>query len=194
MLQLHTHRSRAIWLSCLSTSLRTATACSIVAAATLFGPSFLRRHVTFPAFSYVTVVLIITGASLGDTLRGCWDAVCATLLTVVPAILGFWAIGTSRLTTALTSVLVGVAAFVVMLPDQKTHLVSKRIALGQIVIVYVVAYDMGAETDPVMHPVHVAASTALGVLACVVALVVPYPGLATWQVIRGINDPWLIAC
>ncbi|KAI3750037.1 hypothetical protein L2E82_20661 [Cichorium intybus] len=175
-------RSRSLWLSCLSTSFRTAIACSIVAAATLFGPSSLRRQVAFPAFSYVTVILIVTGASLGDTLRGCWDALCATVLTVIPAIVGLWAIGPSRLTTALTSVVVGMAAFVVMLPDHKTHLVSKRIALGQIVIIYVVAYDMGGQTDPVMHPVHVAASTAIGVLACVLALLLPYPSLATWQV------------
>ncbi|KAJ9565299.1 hypothetical protein OSB04_001265 [Centaurea solstitialis] len=171
-----------LWLSTLSAAFRTAFACSIVAAATLFGPAALRRQVAFPAFSYVTVVLIVTGAALGDTLRGCWDAVCATFLTVVPAVLGLWAIGPSRLTTALTAAVVGVAAFVVMLPDHKTHLVSKRIALGQIVIIYVVAYDKGGETDPVMHPVHVAASTAIGVLACVIALLLPYPGLATWQV------------
>lgn len=88
------------------------------------------------------------------------------------------------MTTALTAVVVGMAAFVVMLPDHKTHLVSKRIALGQIVIIYVVAYDKGGETDPVMHPVHVAASTAIGVLACVLALLLPYPGLATCQVIK----------
>ncbi|XP_076946488.1 uncharacterized protein LOC143618021 [Bidens hawaiensis] len=175
-------QSRSLWLSCLAASFRTATACAIVAAATLFDPSSLRRQVAFPAFSYVTVILIITGASLGDTLRGCWDAICATLLTVIPAILGLWAIGTGQLTTALTSVVVGIAAFVVMLPDHKTHLVSKRIALGQIVIIYVVAYDMGGETDPVMHPVHVAASTGVGVLACVIALLLPYPGLATCQV------------
>ncbi|KAI3732818.1 hypothetical protein L1987_64027 [Smallanthus sonchifolius] len=181
MLKLN-HQSRAIWLSCLAASLRTATACAIVAAVTLFGPAPFRRQVAFPAFSYVTVILIITGASLGDTLRGCWDAVCASVLTVIPAILGLWAIGRGQLTTALTSVVVGLAAFVVMLPDHKTHLVSKRIALGQIVIIYVVAYDMGGETDPVMHPVHVAASTAVGVVACVVALLIPYPGLATCQV------------
>ncbi|XP_024980917.1 uncharacterized protein LOC112517774 [Cynara cardunculus var. scolymus] len=171
-----------LWLSCLSASFRTALACAIVAAATLFGPSALRRQVAFPAFSYVTVILIVTGASLGDAFRGCWDAVCATFLTVIPAILGLWAIGPSRLTTALTSTVVAVAAFVVMLPDHRTHLVSKRIALGQIVIIYVVAYDMGGETDPVMHPVHVAASTAIGVLACVLALLLPYPSLATCQV------------
>ncbi|XP_023752997.1 uncharacterized protein LOC111901378 [Lactuca sativa] len=175
-------RSRSLWLSCLSASFRTAVACSIVAVATLFGPSSLRSQVAFPAFSYVTVILIVTGASLGDTLRGCWDALCATVLTVIPAIVGLWAIEPSRMTTALTAVVVGMAAFVVMLPDHKTHLVSKRIALGQIVIIYVVAYDKGGETDPVMHPVHVAASTAIGVLACVLALLLPYPGLATCQV------------
>ncbi|KVH94601.1 hypothetical protein Ccrd_003319 [Cynara cardunculus var. scolymus] len=173
-----------LWLSCLSASFRTALACAIVAAATLFGPSALRRQVAFPAFSYVTVILIVTGASLGDAFRGCWDAVCATFLTVIPAILGLWAIGPSRLTTALTSTVVAVAAFVVMLPDHRTHLVSKRIALGQIVIIYVVAYDMGGETDPVMHPVHVAASTAIGVLACVLALLLPYPSLATCQFLK----------
>ncbi|KAI3678349.1 hypothetical protein L6452_37637 [Arctium lappa] len=176
------HQLSPLWLSCLSASFRTAVACSIVAAATLFGPAALRRQVAFPAFSYVTVILIVTGAALGDTLRGCWDAVCATFLTVIPAILGLWAIGPSRLTTAVTSVVVGVAAFVVMVPDHRTHLVSKRIALGQIVIIYVVAYDMGGEADPVMHPVHVAASTAIGVLACVLALLLPYPSLATCQV------------
>ncbi|KAL8252877.1 hypothetical protein R6Q59_036570 [Mikania micrantha] len=175
-------QSRSLLLSCLAASLRTATACAIVAAATLFGPSYLRRQVAFPAFSYVTVILIITGASLGDTLRGCWDALCAIVLTIIPAILGLWVIGPSHLTTALTAVVVGMAAFVVMLPDHKTHIVSKRIALGQIVIIYVVAYDMGGETDPVMHPVHMAASTTLGVLACVIALLLPYPGLATCQV------------
>lgn len=177
-------QSRSLWLSCLSAAFRTASACSIVAVITFFGPASLRHQVAFPAFSYVTVILIITGASLGDTIRCCWDAICATLLTVIPAILGLWAIGPSRLTTALTSVLVGLAAFVVMLPDHKTYLVSKRIALGQIVIIYVVAYDMGGETDPVMHPVHVAVSTAIGVLACVLALLLPYPSLATCQVIN----------
>ncbi|GJR33348.1 hypothetical protein Tco_1109580 [Tanacetum coccineum] len=175
-------QSRALWLSGLSAAFRTATACCIVAVATLFGPEAFRRQVAFPAFSYVTVILIITGASLGDTFRGCWDALCATALTVIPAILGLAYLGPARLTTALTAVIVGMAAFVVMLPDQKTHLVSKRIALGQIVIIYVVAYDKGGETDPFMHPVHVAASTAVGVLACVVSLLLPYPGLATCQV------------
>ncbi|GKE81802.1 hypothetical protein Tco_1551802, partial [Tanacetum coccineum] len=174
-------QSRALWLSGLSAAFRTATACCIVTVATLFGPEAFRRQVAFPAFSYVTVILIITGASLGDTFRGCWDALCATALTVIPAILGLAYLGPARLTTALTAVIVGMAAFMVMLPDHKTHLVSKRIALGQIVIIYVVAYDKGGETDPVMHPVHVAASTAVGVLACVVSLLLPYPGLATCQ-------------
>ena len=69
-----------------------------------------------------------------------------------------------------------------VLPNGSTHLVAKRIALGQIVLIYVIGYINGAETDPVMHPLRVAASTALGVIACVLALLVPLPRLATSEV------------
>lgn len=78
-----------------------------------------------------------------------------------------------------------ISAFAVALPDS-TQL-CKRIALGQIVIVYVVGYIRGADTDAVMHPVHVAASTAVGVLACVLALLLPYPRLACYEV----SSSWL---
>lgn len=70
----------------------------------------------------------------------------------------------------------------VVLPGEATHLVSKRIALGQIVIVYVIAFINGGSTEAIMHPVHVAASTALGVLACVLAMLVPIPRLACREV------------
>ncbi|KAL3818294.1 hypothetical protein ACJIZ3_004199 [Penstemon smallii] len=38
-----------------------------------------------------------------------------------------------------------------------------------------------SRTDHIMHPVHVAASTAIGVVACVLALLLPYPSLAYYQ-------------
>lgn len=53
-------------------------------------------------------------------------------------------------------------------------------------LVYVVAYANGVRTDPIMHPISLAASTALGVLACVVALLLPYPRLASSQVIMSL--------
>ncbi|KAG8375145.1 hypothetical protein BUALT_Bualt10G0069900 [Buddleja alternifolia] len=170
-----------MWRRCLASAFRTALACTIVGGATLFGPEFITREVAFPAFSYVTVILIVTDATLGDTFRGCWLALYASLQGICPAILSLWLIGPARLTNSTTSALVAISAFVVALPEN-THLISKRIALGQIVIVYVIAFINGAETEPVMHPIHVAASTAVGVVACVLALLVPYPSLAYCEV------------
>lgn len=70
----------------------------------------------------------------------------------------------------------------VALPGEATHLVSKRIALAETVIVYVFAFINGGSTEAIMHPLHVAASTGVGVLACVLALLVPFPRLASQEV------------
>ncbi|XP_013634501.1 PREDICTED: uncharacterized protein LOC106340182 [Brassica oleracea var. oleracea] len=177
-----TERGRAMWHTSLASAFRTALACTIVGAATLYGPEWILRFVAFPAFSYVMVILIITDATLGDTLRGCWLALYATCQSVAPAIITLRLIGLARLTAGTTALAAALAAFLVVLPNNLTHLVAKRIALGQIVLIYVIGYINGAETEPVMHPLRVAASTALGVIACVLALLVPFPRLATCEV------------
>ncbi|CAG7902467.1 unnamed protein product [Brassica rapa] len=183
-----TERGRAMWRTCLASAFRTALACTIVGAATLYGPEWILRFVAFPAFSYVTVILIITDATLGDTLRGCWLALYATCQSVAPAIITLRLIGPARLTAGTTALAAALAAFVVVLPNNLTHLVAKRIALGQIVLIYVIGYINGAETEPVMHPLRVAASTALGVIACVLALLVPFPRLATCEVKQSFKE------
>lgn len=180
--QYQTDHTRALWRSCLASAFRTALACSIVGCATLFGPSSFQRQVAYPAFSYVTVILVITDSTLGDTFRGCWDALQASFLAVCPAFLSLSFIGPSRLTASSTALAVALTAFVVVLP-QNTRLVSKRIALGQTVLVYVLAFINGPRAHPVMHPVHLLASTAVGVFASVFALLLPYPTLASYQVI-----------
>ncbi|CAI9755315.1 unnamed protein product [Fraxinus pennsylvanica] len=174
-------RSRAVWRSCLAAAFKTGLACTIVGCTTLYGPEAIRREIAFPAFSYVTVILIVTDATLGDTLRGCWLAFYASFQGVFPAILSLWLIGPSRLTTSTTAALVAVSACLVVLPEN-THLISKRIALGQIVIVYVIGFINGMHPEPIMHPIRVAASTALGVVACVLALLFPYRSLACHEV------------
>ncbi|KAK3206221.1 hypothetical protein Dsin_020267 [Dipteronia sinensis] len=175
------NRSQAVWLLCLASGFRAALACTIVGLLTLYGPPSLRRQVAFPAFSYVTVILIVTDATLGDTLHGCWLALYATVQTVGPAILSLWLIGPARFTSSTTALAVALAAYVVVLPEG-THLIAKRIALGQIVITYVIGFINGEHTEAVFHPMHVAASTAVGVLACVLALLLPYPRLACREV------------
>ncbi|EEF31018.1 conserved hypothetical protein [Ricinus communis] len=173
--------TRAAWRWCLATAFRTGLACTIVGCLTLYGPSFLHQQIAFPAFSYVTVILIVTDATFGDTLHGCWLALYATFQSLGPAMLSLWLIGPARFTSGTISLAVALGAFVVALPEG-THLIAKRIALGQIVIVYVIAFINGVHTQPIMHPLHVAASTAVGVLACMLALLLPYPRLACWEV------------
>ncbi|KAG8374318.1 hypothetical protein BUALT_Bualt11G0119200 [Buddleja alternifolia] len=176
-------RYRIIWCMRLHSALRTALACAIVGGATMYGPKFLVREIKFAAFSYLTAVLIVSDAALGDTLKGCWHALCATVQVVPVAMLARWLIAPEvgiRVGTAALAV--AVAAFVVALPEG-THMTAKRIAFGQIVLVCsdAVVSD-GGGSDGYMRPVYVAASTALGALASLLALMVPYPDLAYYKV------------
>ena len=179
------NRARVVWHTCLASAFRTALACTIVGITTLYGPASFQRQVAFPAFSYVTVILVVTDATLGDTLRCCWLALYASLYASVqsigPAMLSLWLIVPAKLTNGTTALAMALGGLVVVFPES-THLIAKRIALGQIVIVYVVGFINGDQTEPIMHPVHVAASTAVGVLACVLALLLPYPRLACSEV------------
>ncbi|XVF20087.1 hypothetical protein REPUB_Repub11eG0168200 [Reevesia pubescens] len=172
-----TNRARIVWRTCLASAFRTALACTIVGIITLYGPSSIRHQVAFPAFSFVTVILVVTDATLGDTLHCCWLALYASFQSLGPAMLSLWLIGPAKLTNGTTALAVALGGLVVVMPES-THLIAKRIALAQIVIVYVMGFINGGQTEPIMHPVHVAASTAVGVLACVLALLLPYPRLA----------------
>ncbi|GMI88945.1 hypothetical protein like AT2G28780 [Hibiscus trionum] len=170
-------RASALWRTVLSSSFRTALACSIIGVATLYGPASFQNQVAFPAFSFVTAILVVTDATLGDTLHGIWLAIYASIQSLGPAMLSLWLIGPAKLSNGTTALAVALAGMIVVLPES-THMTAKRIALGQIVIVYVIGFINGDQTQPIMHPVHVAASTAVGLLACVLALLLPYPRLA----------------
>ncbi|XP_030471918.2 uncharacterized protein LOC115689874 [Syzygium oleosum] len=175
-------QARALWRACLASALRTALACAVVACATLYGPPPLRRAASLPAFSYVTVILVVTDASLGDALRGCWLALCATAQSVGPAILSLRLIGPARLSGGTAALAVALASFVVALPGAATHGTAKRIALGQIVLLYVIGYIEKERIEAVTHPLHVAASTAVGALACPLALSLPFPRTAGHEI------------
>ncbi|KAK6140164.1 hypothetical protein DH2020_026162 [Rehmannia glutinosa] len=116
-----------------------------------------RRSIKIPAFSYVIVVLIVSDATLGDTPVWRFSA---------------WHGGHSG----------GHGRFLVVLPES-THLTAKRIALGQIALVCTEAVIARDDNKyGFMHPLHIGASTALGALACVLALLLPFPGLAHHKV------------
>ncbi|KAJ4840999.1 hypothetical protein Tsubulata_018691, partial [Turnera subulata] len=171
----------ALWLTRLGSALRTTLACTIVGCTTLYCPASLRHLLAYPAFSYVTTLLIVSDATLGGTLRGCCHALYASVQVIIPSMLILGVIGPARFTNGLAAVAVAVSAFLVALPES-TPLLAKRIAFGQIVIVYVGTVIHGAQTGVVMHPVHVASSTALGAFASVLAMLLPYPRLAYHEI------------
>ncbi|KAL5992010.1 hypothetical protein ACLOJK_012923 [Asimina triloba] len=180
-------RTLALWRSRLAAALRPALACALVACATLYGPHPLRRLLTFEAFSYVVAILVVSEATAGDALRGAVYGVYGSVQGVGPAILSLWAIGPARLSLATTTLSVSLSAFVVLLPGStKSNILAKRVALGQIVLVYVVAYIhmQVARTEAILHlqPVEVAVSTGVGLLASVLAMLLPYPRLGYYQI------------
>ncbi|KAL6519423.1 hypothetical protein OROGR_018743 [Orobanche gracilis] len=175
-------RARIMWCMRLRSALRTAFACTIVGCITLYGPKFIVDEIKFAAFSYLTVVLITSDATLGATLRGCWHAFFATVQVVPMAMLVRRIISPyGGVPVSAAAAAAAVASFVVALPDC-THSTSKRIAFGQIVLVCSDAVVIGDGSGGVMHPVYVAASTGLGALASLLALIIPYPGLACYEV------------
>ncbi|KAG5242943.1 FUSC domain-containing protein [Salix suchowensis] len=171
---------RAVWIERLSSALRTALACSVVGCTTLYGPAKLSHFLAYPVNTALSI-LIVSDATLGDTLRGCWHTLYATVQVMIPCILSLHLIGPARFGSGLAAVAVAITTFMVALPES-TPLMAKRIAFGQTVIVYVGAAIHGSETGVVTHPIHVASSTALGALASVLATLLPYPRLACCKV------------
>ncbi|OEL38676.1 hypothetical protein BAE44_0000305, partial [Dichanthelium oligosanthes] len=171
------------WRSSLASGLRAALACTIVGLVSLYAPPAIRRHITFPAFSYVVTVIIVTDATLGTALRGAVSALHATLMGAAPSVLALWlAHRTGAAESVLaTSAVVALTTFAVALPESVGP-VAKRIALGQIIIIYVARFQKGdrpSRAFALMHPGNVVACTALGVAAALLAVLLPCPRLAT---------------
>ncbi|XAR50942.1 hypothetical protein NMG60_11005410 [Bertholletia excelsa] len=170
------NQALALWAMRLGSTLQTALVCTIVACTTFYGPSVLRSQLTFPSFSYM-----IRDATLGDAVMGLWNALYATTPVLPPSIIGLRLVGPGQFSSKVVAMAASLSAFLVVLLES-TNILSKRNAFGQIVIVCVGAVVHGGQAEMVMLPVHVAASTALGVLAFALALLLPYPRLAYFKV------------
>ncbi|CAD6269226.1 unnamed protein product [Miscanthus lutarioriparius] len=80
-----------------------------------------------------------------------------------------------------TSAVVALTAFAVALPESVGP-VAKRIALGQAIIIYVARFQQGERPSrglALLHPANVVACTALGVAAALLAVLLPWPRMAT---------------
>uniref|UniRef100_A0A0E0F164 Integral membrane bound transporter domain-containing protein n=1 Tax=Oryza meridionalis TaxID=40149 RepID=A0A0E0F164_9ORYZ len=173
---------RRRWRSSLATGFRSALACTIVGVASIYAPLVIRRHLTFPAFSYVVTVIVVTDATLGSSLRGALSAVHATAMGAVPSVLPLWLAhrtGAGESVLATTAV-VALSTFAVAVAGS-AGAVAKRIALGQIIIIYVARFreERMRSEAVLLHPANVVACTALGVVAALLGVLLPCPRLAT---------------
>lgn len=173
---------RRRWRSSLATGFRSALACTIVGVASIYAPLVIRRHLTFPAFSYVVTVIVVTDATLGSSLRGALSAVHATAMGAVPSVLPLWLAhrtGAGESVLATTAV-VALSTFAVAVAGS-AGTVAKRIALGQIIIIYVARFreERMRSEAVLLHPANVVACTALGVVAALLGVLLPCPRLAT---------------
>jgi hypothetical protein len=174
------------WRSSLASGLRAALACTIVGVVSVYAPPALQRHLTFPAFSYVVTVIIVTDATVGTALRAAASALHATVMGAVPSVVALWlahrtGAGESVLAT---SAVVALSTFAVALPESPGP-VAKRIALGQIIIIYVAKFRRGEHPTHefvLEHPANVVLCTALGVAAALLAVLLPCPRFATREV------------
>ncbi|XP_039144351.1 uncharacterized protein LOC120281717 isoform X2 [Dioscorea cayenensis subsp. rotundata] len=163
----------SVWRSRLGSALRTAFACALVGYVTIYGPDALRLHLNFPAFSYVTVILIIGEATLGDTLHRVVQALYGITLSTLLAFLTLFFID-EHASIGIKSIALALSSFIVALPESMS-LITVRVALGQTVLVHLASHKHGG-------PVNVAVSTAVGAAAAVIAIILPYPRFAYYEV------------
>ncbi|KAL9275787.1 hypothetical protein AKJ16_DCAP23445 [Drosera capensis] len=175
-------RTILVWKQKLFAAIRIALAYLIVGCATVYTQQEIRKYVAYPSFSYMTATLIVWETTLGDTLRGTWHAFIGTCLVTGATVMSIWLVRLQDpLSPILAAVLVGLGTFVVALP-RFIPLLSKRIALCGLVLVYVGTCNGTPETGIMMRPLYVAASTGLGAVASILAMLLPFPHLATLEV------------
>ncbi|KAM7263189.1 hypothetical protein ACFE04_000872 [Oxalis oulophora] len=170
-----------LWRDRLDLALRSMIACTIVGCTILYGPKPLQQLVAFPAFSYATAILIVSDVTLGDTLKGFWQVIYATIQVMIPSMFTLWVVRPERFNESLAAVAVATTSFAMALPGS-TSLLAKRIGFGQCVIVYVGVVIEGKQIGVFKHPLTIACSTLLGATASVLAMLFPFPRLAYWQV------------
>ncbi|PHT70804.1 60S ribosomal protein L6 [Capsicum annuum] len=173
-----------MWRMRLHSAIRTVVAYAIIGCSTLYGPPWFKKLAAFPAFSYVTATLVTSDSTLGDTLSGCWHAIIATVQTMPLSMLSLWIAtapnGSNRLFPVVSALALALSSLLVAVVEC-TDIRCKKIAFGQLVLVFADGVIRGVHTSAVVHPLRVAYSTVLGMVASLLALLLPYPRLAYFE-------------
>lgn len=173
-------RERTFWRSRLGAAFRTGWAC-FIAGLTLQLSNMLVDWVTFPVFCYVIAVTVVGEATFGKALEDAAGVIRGTIQGIGMTILVMQLLSPEKISIGVAVACISVSSFIITYP-RNAHLLSKRVALAHSGIIYITAVVQKEKMDEILFPLKLAGTTVMGAVCAVVALSVPFPRLAVFQV------------
>lgn len=168
------------WRTRLSVASRTAFGC-IVAGLVLQLGNMHVQWATFPVFAYVMAITVVGESTFGKALQDTAGILIGTIQGIGMAMLVLQIVGAQRISLSVAIVCISISSFVIVYP-QKSRIVSKRVALAHSAILYVTASIKRQDMNIVHFPLQLAGTTMVGATSGMIALLLPFPHLAMFQV------------
>eukprot|EP00250_Pteridium_aquilinum_P008181 c17743_g1_i1 orf=321-3110(+) len=168
------------WWTRLSVAFRTAFGCVLAGLVLQLGNMHV-QWATFPIFAYVMAVTVVGESTFGKALQDTTGILVGTIQGIGMAMLVLQVVGAQRVTLSVAIICISLSSFVIVYP-KRTRIISKRVALAHSAILYVTASIKRAQMDVVLFPLELAGTTMVGAISGMLALLLPFPHLAIFQV------------
>lgn len=169
------------WRSRLNAAFRTGWAC-FMAGLILQLSSMHSQWVTFPVFSYVMAVSVVGESTFGKAFQDTLGVLKGAIQGAAMPMLVMQIISPKRISLEVAITLIAMSSFIITYP-QKMHIMAKRVALAHSGIIYITAVVQREDMDKVYFPLKLAATTIVGAVCGLIALVLPFPRLAMFHVL-----------
>lgn len=168
------------WRTRLNVAFRTALGCFLTGLVLQLGGMHLHWF-TFPIFAYVMAVTVVGESTFGKAFQDTVGVLIGTIQGCGMAMLVFQAIGADKITLGSAILWISLSSFIIVYP-RNTLIISKRVALAHSAILYVTASIKRGDMEVVSFPLKLGGTTMVGAVSGMVALLLPFPHLAMFQV------------
>lgn len=173
-------QEEVFWRTRLAAAFRTAFGC-FLAGVVLQLSNMHVQWSTFPIFAYVMAVTIVGESTFGKALQDTAGVLMGTIEGVGMAMLVLQLAGPERITLGVAILCISLSSLIIVYP-QNTLIISKRVSLAHSAILYVTASIKRGHMDIVSFPLQLAGTTMVGAISGMLALLLPFPHLAMFQV------------
>lgn len=160
---------------------RTGLACLIIGALITYVPTkaLLSRMLAFTTYA-PTIAISACDATLGRVMSNIWAIMQVALFVMIVTMIAFqiWPLPMPR---AHMLAFIFFSSFLVTV-SKRVNMTGKKVGLAQICMTFIAA-NLDPHLDVVMMPLRFMASIFVGATAALLALIFPYPQLATMEVI-----------